>query len=199
MALLVLQSIVTSTRLHDLWGIPMGSFFGLAAVMGLQQRGFVINEVQVRRIVWGVVIAVPLIYGIVKSVKLGDGDVPSTSWPQAEISQRFEALWEAETKAPLKLVAGDALEAGLVALTAKHTPSLLIDMDMRRAPWVTADLIARDGILVIWQVTYKTGDEKLRPLTAGCVPKPLSFPYAGKSNWKPLVLYYCIIPPAVRK
>jgi 4-amino-4-deoxy-L-arabinose transferase-like glycosyltransferase len=195
MLLMLLQSLVMWSRLHELWAIPMASFFGLSALIWLGSHGFAMDDLKLRRIVGVVIIVVPLVYAVVKINNWGNAEVASTSWPQQEMSQRFEAVWDAETKAPLQLVAGDALEGGLIALTAKHRPSLLIDMEARRTPWITADRVARDGLLVIWPVTFKAGDEKLRALTSACTTKTLSFPLTARPAAKPLVLHYCIIPP----
>lgn len=194
-AIALLQSLLFSTRLRDLWAIPMGSYFGLAAVMWLQQFGFTIDPHRMRRLVAAIVVAIPLIYGGVKGWGTYSDWPSTTAWPQREISQRLETLWEAETKTPLKLVAGDAWEGGLVALTAKHTPSLLIDMEQRRSPWISADRITRDGLLVVWPFTYKQGDHMQRPLTQNCQPKSESFQWPRQPELKAIVLHYCIIPP----
>jgi Dolichyl-phosphate-mannose-protein mannosyltransferase len=194
MGLLLVQSVLLGTRLHDLWGIPMGSLFGLVAVMTIQRRGFNIDGRRLLQIVWFVVIATPLIYFAVKTWT-GGTKPQTTSWPQRQISKRLEALWTEETRTPLKLVAGDAWEAGLVALTAQGIPSLLIDMEPSRAPWITADRITRDGLLVVWPFTYKDGDHLLRPLTKDCRPKSTTFNWPGRPNSPPLKLTYCILPP----
>ena len=191
----VIQSVVFSTRLRDLWAIPMGSYFGLAALIWLRRYGCHIDDARVTRLTTSIVFAVPLIYAGVKGLGPQMGWTPTTAWPQKEISRRFEVIWEAETKAPLKLVAGDAWEGGLVALSAKHMPSLLIDMEDRRAPWIGRDRIARDGLLVIWPFTSKDGDHKLRPLTQDCQPKAEKFTWPSKTDLAPITLHYCIIPP----
>jgi Dolichyl-phosphate-mannose-protein mannosyltransferase len=192
---LVVQSLVMSTRLRDLWALPMGSLLGLTAVMLLECRGWTIDDLRLRRLVWSFVLAAPLLYGAAKEYGTNSGVPPSTSWPQREISERLEARWDEATGVPLKLVGGDAVEGGLVALTARYRPSLLIDLELRRAPWIKADRIARDGMLVVWPYTYVAGQEKHRALTAACVPRAESFPWAGRPDVKPLVLHYCIIPP----
>ncbi len=191
----VVQSVLFSTRLRDLWAIPMGSYFGLAAVIWLQRYGFGIDDIRLRRLAGAVVLIVPLVYAGVKGLGAQSGWPSTIAWPQKNISQRFEAIWEAETKAPLNLVAGDAWEGGLVALSGKHMPSLLIDMDARRSPWISKERTARDGLLVIWPITYKEGDHKMRALTQDCRPKAESFTWPGKPDRNPIILHYCIIQP----
>ena len=194
-AIALVQSVLFSTRLRDLWAIPMASYLGLAAVIWLQRFGLQIDDVRVRRLAGAFVLVIPLIYGGVKGLGTQSGWPPTTAWPQKEITRRFEAVWETETKAPLKLVAGDAWEGGLVALSGKHMPSLLIDMEERRAPWISTERIARDGLLVVWPFTYKEGDHKQRALTQNCQPKAESFAWPGRADLKPIALHYCIIQP----
>ena len=194
-AVALVQSVLFSTRLRDLWAIPMGSYFGLAAVIWLQRFGYQFDHVRIARVTATIIVAVPLIYAGVKGLGTQGGWPVTTRWPQQEIQRRFEAIWETETKSPLKLVAGDAWEGGLVALSAKHKPSLLIDMEERRAPWISPDRIARDGLLIIWPFTYREGDHKRRALTQGCTPMAESFNWPGKADMKPITLHYCIIPP----
>jgi Dolichyl-phosphate-mannose-protein mannosyltransferase len=195
LAITLAQSLLFSIRLHNLWAIPMGSYFGLASVIWLHRYGFDIDETRIRKLTAAILLAVPLVYAGVKTLHSPTGWAATTAWPQKEISRRFETIWEAETNAPLKLVAGDAWEGGLVALSAKQMPSLLIDMEERRAPWIGRDRIIRDGLLIIWPFTYKEGDHKLRSLTQDCQPKAENFVWPGKADRKPITLHYCIIPP----
>jgi 4-amino-4-deoxy-L-arabinose transferase-like glycosyltransferase len=189
--LFVVQSVLTGTRMRDLWAIPMGNLFALAAVLWLGRSGFAIDGVRARRAILMVIAVCPFVYGAAKLV--GGKEQPSVNWPQHEVARRFEALWEAETKAPLKLVGGDTLEAGMVALTAKRRPPLLFDLRPHGTPWIDRGRIARDGMLVIWPVTYQPGFETTYQATAGCPPgRSQSF---AMRRGPPLVLYYCIIPP----
>jgi 4-amino-4-deoxy-L-arabinose transferase-like glycosyltransferase len=193
--LLVLESLVLRTQMRALWAIPMGNLFALAAVMWLHRLGVVRDDHRIKRLVTTAIIVGPLAYGVAKYAGSYENPPAPTNWPQREISQRFEALWEAETKAPLKLVGGDVLEAGIVALTAKHTPSLLIDLKTYRAPWITRERIKRDGLLAIWPFTYQPGYETFQDLTRDCKAKPQSFNVSTRPEQPPLVLWYCIIPP----
>ncbi len=194
-AIALVQSVVFSTRLRDLWAIPMGSYFGLAAVIWMQRFGFQLDHGRIARLTALIIALVPMVYAGVKGFGTQGGWPVTTRWPQKEIQQRFEAIWETETKSPLKLVAGDAWEGGLVALSAKHQPSLLIDMEERRAPWINPGRIAHEGLLIIWPFTYQEGDHKRRLLTEACSVKAEQFAWPGKSDMKPITLHYCIIPP----
>jgi 4-amino-4-deoxy-L-arabinose transferase-like glycosyltransferase len=193
--LLVLESLALRTQMRALWAIPMGNLFALAAVMWLHRSGVILDDDRIKRFVAAVILIGPLAYGVAKYAGSYETPPGPTNWPQREISQRFEALWEAETNAPLKLVGGDVLEAGIVALTAKHTPSLLIDLKTYRVPWITPERIKRDGLLAIWPYTYKPGYETFQELTKNCKAKPQSFKVSARPDGKPLVLWYCIFPP----
>ena len=193
MMVLVTQSLILSTRLHDLWTIPMGSILGLAAAMHAERLGFKADDKRIRVAAMTIIIIGPLLYGLVK-VRATTSE-SSTTWPQREFSRHMEALWEAETKSPLMIVAGDPVEAGMVALTAKHRPSLIIHMDRRNSPWISADQIEKHGVLVMWHRDFKEGQQQHWTLTRGCKAKQASVPWPSEPQGGPFVLNYCIIPP----
>ncbi len=57
--------------------------------------------------------------------------------------------WAAHLGGPLRLVVGPDWEAGSIALYLPGYPAVLPNADLRQAPWIDPDLLARCGALVI--------------------------------------------------
>jgi 4-amino-4-deoxy-L-arabinose transferase-like glycosyltransferase len=119
------------------------------------------------------------------------------SWPQAEMSQRFQRIWLDRVGKPLRIVAGPAWEAGLVALKSGPMPSILTMCDMGASPWVTPGLLRSVGALVVWQAeNYETQPlPDLRGLAGTRAVNVEQFAYPLCPRCKPLLIGYTIIPP----
>lgn len=72
--------------------------------------------------------------------------------PAAALGQSFTETFNRRTGRPLAIVVGDARLGGLVALASPDRPSLFLDADPERAPWIAADEIAERGAVVVWRV-----------------------------------------------
>ncbi len=72
------------------------------------------------------------------------------NWPQAAIARELSQAWTAATNRPLKIVAGSAWVAGLVALDHPDRPSILTDGVRAYAPWITPERLDREGALLVW-------------------------------------------------
>jgi len=83
--------------------------------------------------------------------------------PAREMGKFFGDTFERRTGRPLAIVSGDPRFAALVALAAPSRPSVYDFAAPARTPWVTADDIARNGLIVVWP-TQDTRD------TAGAPP-----------------------------
>ena len=78
------------------------------------------------------------------------GIVSRDSLPAAAMAQRFDALWQAKTGTPLRIVGGDDYTAAMIGLMSGGRPSLFADLDPARAPAMTDDRLQREGALVLW-------------------------------------------------
>jgi len=172
----------------------MFNLLGLLAVALLRKQ---LSQSALQRIGAGAAILlaiVPAIYFI--QIRFGaqfTGKPVKGNWPQAEITQNLEARWAAQTSnAPLRIVAGDIWTAGLIGLRDKQPPSIFIDGDGRKSPWITPDRLNREGVLVVW----RTGSPPparfaaMRPLA-----EYITVPITDAPKAKPVELSYLIIPP----
>ena len=69
----------------------------------------------------------------------------------------FTDTFRRRTAAPLRIVAGDAQVAGLVAMASSDRPSLFLPEKSELTPWVSDADIRQHGAIVLWQVSDNTG------------------------------------------
>ena len=69
--------------------------------------------------------------------------------PRAEVAINLTSLWRAKFSRPLRLVAGSTAYASAIPFYSQDAPSQLINFTARAAPWVTAERLARDGLLIV--------------------------------------------------
>ncbi len=69
--------------------------------------------------------------------------------PRREFAEAAGALWRERTGYPLRLVAGSDRLAEYISFYAPEHPSLFILFDAQKAPWVSPERLARDGLLIV--------------------------------------------------
>jgi 4-amino-4-deoxy-L-arabinose transferase-like glycosyltransferase len=196
--LTALGAAVSGAGLRSSWGAPMTVLSGLILV-GLLSNRF--TAVRLKRLAIGagvlVVVVSGLYYGHMRYGVALTGKPLRGNWPQAEISRQLETEWLLQTNMPLRIVAGDIWAAGLIGLNGRNPPSVLIEGDYSKSPWITPEDVARDGALIVW-----SGDEAdtLPAFRQGLQVRELRVqsPYARAENTQDIVVYYAILPPAMR-
>src|SRR5262249_12733537 len=77
--------------------------------------------------------------------------------PAGQMGEFFTDTFHRRTGTPLRIVAGDAETAALVAMASADRPSLFLTERPDLTPWVTDADIRAKGAMVLWQVTDNTG------------------------------------------
>lgn len=194
--LTALGALVSGAGLRSSWGAPMVVLSGLIVVALMSDK---FSAARLKRLAIGagvlIVVVSGLYYGHMRDGVALTGKPLRGNWPQAEISRQLEGAWVDATNAPLRIVAGDVWAAGLVGLNGRDPPSVLIEGDYAKSPWVTPDEVARDGALIVW-----SGDEgdTLPAFRRGLAVHELRVrsPYARAENARDIIVYYAILPPA---
>jgi hypothetical protein len=119
------------------------------------------------------------------------------SWPQAEMSERFQRIWQEQVSRPMGIVAGSYWVAGLVALKPRAMPSILTDGDMRLSPWITPERLRREGALAVWEMSGPAAQppDNLRWLLGTKTTGMEQFAFPLCPGGKPLLIGYAIVPP----
>ena len=137
---------------------PFVIFSGLAVVMA---AGDVIHLYRQRivGVAWVVLLAVPL--GVtLAAVALGPWTLAvdlDTGRPAAAMAEFFTDRFHRRTGRPLRVVAGDLDNAGLVAAFSSDRPSLYLVGAPERTPWVAEKDMRENGAIVIWPSADTSG------------------------------------------
>jgi hypothetical protein len=153
--LTAIAGALTGSGLKTAWGAPMFNLSGLLVVALLANR-FSVPRVQ--RLVVGAGVLLMLLPGLYFAhMRYGaqfTGEPLRGNWPQARISRALERAWNDNPDmtggGPLRIVVGDIWTAGLINLYTAHPPSVYIDCDPKKAPWITTDRLQREGALIVW-------------------------------------------------
>ena len=195
--LAALTAGATGMGLKDMWGMPMFNLSGLLLLALLPGRFEGRKLARVALFAAVLLALVPAAYAASVLLRAERSDKPSrVVWPQEEIAARLLRAYEGETGAMPRIVAGPVWEAGLIALTAPGRPSVSIDADERKSPWVTAEDIAGKGALVVWRTGSKPAPG-LAALAAGRELRQESFQWSGSATARPVGITWTIVPPRV--
>jgi 4-amino-4-deoxy-L-arabinose transferase-like glycosyltransferase len=196
----VLGALAVGVGLRDMWGAPMWNLTGVLIVLSAGESR---ETAAPDRLAGGTValFAIGLAGFVLANVLVPElENRPSRlQWPDQPIAQNFAAVWQAEVHEPLRIVASDGWLGGLVAMRSNPRPSVWIDADYRKAPWITPDAVAQEGALVLWRI--RSGQGMPRAFTALKGIRILgqkSFVWPDTPKAAPLQIGYAILPPVVR-
>lgn len=189
-------SLVSGMGLRDMWGMPMWDLTGLVLV------GFASTweSVSWRRLIIGVAFCF-LVYslGYVATTVIGPKmlDVPSrTEWPQQAIAEAATAVWTQKAHTPLRIVTGESWIAGLVSMHPSR-PSVFIDGEYAKAPWITPERLRKEGTLIVWQeqpaAPTPPAVHALAASATAC--GTLQVPWPSGSKLPPVRVGWAVIPP----
>jgi 4-amino-4-deoxy-L-arabinose transferase-like glycosyltransferase len=196
----VLGSLLIGMGVRDMWGAPMWNLTGLAIVLGAAGSW---KRVKLRWLGAGAVVLFCIgVAGFVLAnvlVPERENRPSRIQWPDRALAETFETVWRQQIHRHLRIVAADGWLGGLVAMRSLPRPSVWIDADYHKAPWITTDLVMLDGALVLWRIqpgrTEPKGVTALKGLRI-IGQKTFVWPDAPKAI--PLEIGYAILPPARR-
>jgi hypothetical protein len=124
---------------------------GLAMVLLLPSRTVLRAPTLVTSLWLLVLVGLPIGHVAFNYIKAGgSGRLPSQMYPARNFSAAMQSVWFSRTTLPLDSVTGDFLPAGMVAQYATPRPSVFIDADVRKSPWITPQRLKQSGTLVVW-------------------------------------------------
>ncbi|MCX8507217.1 MAG: glycosyltransferase family 39 protein [Alphaproteobacteria bacterium] len=194
-------------KFRDMWGVPMFSLLGLM-VMVLTAH----NQIAKHRMtyyaasVMGLMLfaatthAATIIYS---PYYRNQGD--HMHYPREAMMAIMRPVWDKETQGKkLSIVVADFWNGGLFAAYDADHPSVMLEGQAAKAPWITKQRLAEQGALVIWQNGHN-GDNPYPDLeawfgrdnlAAHWVPQtPLALPYTTKAKVANVRLGWAILLP----
>uniref|UniRef100_E6VCR6 Glycosyltransferase RgtA/B/C/D-like domain-containing protein n=1 Tax=Rhodopseudomonas palustris (strain DX-1) TaxID=652103 RepID=E6VCR6_RHOPX len=145
-------------------GSALVAFSGLALVALLPARA-TIGAPRLAVAAWLLVLfGVPIGYATsTYSRAYGSGPVPTELYPAQALSNAMQSVWKSRTTRPLDIVTGSTSEAGFVAAYASPRPSVFIDADPAKSPWITPQRLKQSGTLVVWSTDEFARTDVLPP------------------------------------
>ena len=192
--LAALAAGATGMGLKDMWGMPMFNLSGLLLLALLPGRFDGRRLLRIAAMASVLLTIVPAGYAASVLLRAELSGKPSrVVWPQDEIASRLLRAYERETGAMPQIIAGPVWEAGLVALAAPGAPSVSIDADERKSPWVPEGDIAVKGALLVWRAGSEPAPS-LAALAAGRALRQETFRWSGAAA-HPIRVAWTVIPP----
>ena len=148
-ALLLALALLSGDKPRDMWGMALWPFIGLwlAGLLGSDWR----RSRLARGVFFLAVAVMPLacLAGALLSTPMGYRPW-RTEFPGRELAREAEALWRQQAgQRPLRIVISDNWFGGNVAWYSAARPQVML-FDQRNSPWVTPQMLAAQGGLVIW-------------------------------------------------
>ncbi|RED32628.1 dolichyl-phosphate-mannose-protein mannosyltransferase [Rhodopseudomonas thermotolerans] len=145
-------------------GSALIAFSGLALV-ALLPAHLTIRAPRLAVAAWLLVLfGVPIGYATsTYSRAYGSGPVPTELYPARALSTAMQSVWKSRTTRPLDIVTGSTREAGFVAAYASPRPSVFIDADFAKSPWITPQRLKQSGTLVVWTTDEFSRTDVLPP------------------------------------
>lgn len=157
LAISVLLCFAMGIEFLTMWGMPMFSLSGLALVLVARQsfRLWLGSRLATLYLLMVVALPVATTIGLAVIPPLTDR-ANRTMWPAAAHARLVTDQWREATGKPLRVVAGDIWAAGLVGLYSPDRPSVLIEGDFRRSPWIDRKALDKTGFAIVWRDRWGT-------------------------------------------
>jgi 4-amino-4-deoxy-L-arabinose transferase-like glycosyltransferase len=193
--LTLIVALTIGWGLRSAWANSMFNMVGMLAVALVSNRFRARTLPRIAASAVALLIVVPMGYALAFGTNLRwSSNVSRVQWPQAEIARRFGEIWARQTAGrPLRIVTGRNWVAGLVGLTAPDVPSIFNHGNPAWSPWITPELVARQGMLIVWDGDAKRLPDALAPFRASHPAGQEGFEaWGGRSR---IVINYIVVPP----
>jgi len=192
----VLLALLAHSGVRQDWFATMICLIPALAV--LLARRSITDDVLARQWMFAVatIVVIPAIYCsvVIDNRTRSDSKLMRVNWPQEEIARQLASAWKTSTGHPLKIVAGPDWLAGLVGINNPDNPSILVDGDLTRSPWITPQKIERDGVLAVWLAADEPVAE-MQALTKSHDVQHSNFRLPGAWSGNAIQVAYSIVPP----
>jgi hypothetical protein len=117
------------------------------------------------------------------------------AFPGPELARVVEQRWHAVAgDVRLPIVAGDVWIAGNIVFYGADRPSVFIDADPTRSPWITPGAPARQGAVLIWSAS-EAAPEWLSRFPAAQRQQPIELRYVPSLGHAPARFDWAILTP----
>ncbi len=194
--LALLGATIAQSGLKTAWGSSMFNLAGLWAIAAISHRFRQETLWRIGTAAFTLLVVLPIGYALVVAFAPRFASPMRVNWPQAEISRRMTAIWQAQTNGrPLRIVSGDTWVAGLVGITAKDRPSILNLGDLSLTPWIDRARLDAEGMLIVWDARTGRIPAALKQIVASGTTGEEEFSWPRNSRRPNIVIAYRVVPP----
>jgi len=133
--------------LHQLWGTPLLSLWGLTFIYLVQPR---ITSARLHRFLMAVFVLFFLLLSCYSYHLLYKGHGSSACYPGKQISNYVEDVWNKNYHTKIKYVIGNRYLAGNVAYFSYSQPEVYLT-DFKLPQAISTDELNKNGALLVWQ------------------------------------------------
>ncbi len=155
--------------LRSMWGAPLWCFIGLFAVLWLRPC---LDRLSLRRFAWtwSFIAALPVMAFAAVNVFPSPAAMRmhKSQFPGAELGAAATSNWHRLAGSKLRYAVGDTWLAGNIGFYSPDRPSVFIDADSRRSPWIDPEDVRRAGAIIVWSI--KRRGETIPPALAQAFP-----------------------------
>jgi 4-amino-4-deoxy-L-arabinose transferase-like glycosyltransferase len=194
--LMALLSGIGGWKLRSMWGTPLFLTAGVTLVYFWQHY---LAEKRLRRfmVVWMIFFLLPLVayasVGLWGPEFTGRGK--RTQFPGQALADVVFTRWYARFAEPPAMIIGEFWNAGNISYHSPTRPSVFIDADPKKAPWINIDRIATQGAIVIGENKADAYHLVPAPYTEVLDEGQLTLPYRFRGDVPPVTLWLLFIPP----
>jgi len=190
---------LSGMRFLDMWGTPMWDFIGLAIIAAASVRPVTIDALRGFGAVWCVVFAL----AVVSKAEADIADPAMTGrggrhqFPAGAMASAISSAWHQRTNGrPLDVVVGSSWYGGLLTVYAPDHPSLMIDGEWWKSPWITPARIERQGAVLIWSADGGEPAGMAANFPFAIVQPTITLQYLTNAKVPPARIEWAIVPPA---
>ncbi len=148
--LTILLSLVLGIKLRAGWGMPLLSLFGIILVALLKPQ---LTTTKLKCFLASIFLLMILSAGIYSASIIDSRDMSSANFPGRSIANTLTQNWHDHYHTPLRYVAGSRWVGGNIGFYSPDHPTVFIEWDKRRAPWINILALKKQGAIFIWNIS----------------------------------------------
>lgn len=148
--LTVALSLFMGTKLRAGWGMPLLSLWGIMLVAFIQPN---ITKAKLHGFLATIFVVMGLMLGGYTLAIVDSSDSSSANFPGREIANLITKEWRDKYQTTLTYVAGSRWVGGNIGFYSSDHPSVYIEWDSKRAPWIDVKDMQAKGAVFIWDIT----------------------------------------------
>lgn len=195
--LTALLSLCLGIKLRAGWGMPLLSLWGIILFATVRPH---LTKTKIHSFLALIYIFMCALLSGYSVSLIDSSDASSANFPGHQIAQRITQEWHETYHSKLVYVGGSRWVGGNIGFYSKDHPSVFIEWNRQRAPWINTKDMEKKGAVFIWDIT---DNESMPAEIQKQYPQlqkmsVLEFPWRRNiANLPPIKIGMAILPPQV--